>query len=97
MISEPNSEYIGHFSVDSGKSANIQKNIVGLIEEKFKFHSSLMAIGCDRTAVNTGHKNGVIALLEKHLNRPLQRFVCLLHTNELPPFVFKSRWNHYRS
>ncbi|KAK5639550.1 hypothetical protein RI129_012042 [Pyrocoelia pectoralis] len=43
-----------------------------------------MAIGCDGTAVNTGHKNGVIVLLEKHLNRPLQRFVYLFHANELP-------------
>ena len=43
-----------------------------------------MAIGCDGTAVNTGRKNGVIVLLEKYLNRPLQWFVCLLHANELP-------------
>lgn len=41
-------------------------------------------IGCDGTAVNTGNKNGIIAILEKHLNRPLQWFVCLLHCNELP-------------
>ncbi|KAL4708145.1 hypothetical protein ACJJTC_009924 [Scirpophaga incertulas] len=46
--------------------------------------SSLMGVGCDGTAVNTGHKNGVIVLLEKHLKRPLQWFVCLLHANELP-------------
>lgn len=84
MISEPNSEYIGHLSIESGKAANIQKNIVGFMEEKYKYDSSLVAIGCDGTAVNTGHKNGVIALLEKHLKRPLQWFVCLLHANELP-------------
>lgn len=84
IISEPNSEYIGHLSIDSGKAANIEKNIVDFLENKYEFRSSLVAIGCDGTAVNTGRKNGVIVLLEKHLKRPLQWFVCLLHANELP-------------
>ncbi|ESN99324.1 hypothetical protein HELRODRAFT_162847 [Helobdella robusta] len=51
---------------------------------KFELRSSLVAIGCDGTAVNTGHKNEAIVLLEKHLKRPLPRLVCLLHANELP-------------
>ncbi|GBL81647.1 hypothetical protein AVEN_93434-1 [Araneus ventricosus] len=34
--------------------------------------------------VNTGHKRGIIHLMELDLNRPLQWCICLLHTNELP-------------
>lgn len=84
IISEPNSEYIGHLSIDSGKAADIEKSIFEFLENKYDFRFSLAAIGCDGTAVNTGRKNGVIVLLEKHLKRPLQWFVCLLHANELP-------------
>lgn len=84
LISEPDSEYIGHLSIDSGKAVTIERSIVDFLETNFELRTSLVAIGCDGTAVNTGHKNGVIALLEKHFGRPLQWFVCLLHANELP-------------
>ena len=84
LISEPGSEYIGHLSINSGKAITIQKSMVQFLSEKIEYQSSLVAVGCDGTAVNTGHKSGVIVLLEKHLNRPLQWFVCLLHANELP-------------
>ncbi|ESN99374.1 hypothetical protein HELRODRAFT_162916 [Helobdella robusta] len=84
LLSEPDSEYIGHFSIDSVKSNTIEKSTVDVLEMKFEFCSSLVAMGCDGTAVNTGPKNGVIDLLQKHLKRPLQWFVCLLHANELP-------------
>ncbi|ESN92905.1 hypothetical protein HELRODRAFT_165041 [Helobdella robusta] len=72
LLSEPDSEYIGHLSIDSGKANTIEKSIVDFFEMKFEFRFSLVAIGCDGTAVNTGHKNGVIVLLEKHMKRPLQ-------------------------
>lgn len=84
ILSEPDSEYIGHLSIDDGKATTIEKSIVDFLESRFEYQSSLMGVGCDGTAVNTGHKNGVIVLLEKHLKRPLQWFVCLLHANELP-------------
>lgn len=41
------------------------------------------SVGCDGTAVNTGHKGGIIKLLEDMLNRSLQWLVCLLHCMEL--------------
>ena len=43
-----------------------------------------MVIGCDGTNVNTGAVEGVIRLLEEHLNRPLQWLACMMHANELP-------------
>lgn len=42
------------------------------------------AIACDETVVNTGVKGDVIRLLEEHLKKPLQWFVCLRHSNDLP-------------
>ena len=94
LLSEPDSEYIGHFSIDSGKANVIVKGILDFLEMKFDYHFALVAIGCDGTAVNTGHKNGVIVSLEKHLKKPLQWFVCLLHTNELPFRHLFSRSGH---
>ncbi|GBM82429.1 hypothetical protein AVEN_229472-1 [Araneus ventricosus] len=41
-------------------------------------------VGCDGTSANTGVRGGIIHNMEAILNRPLQWFVCQLHTNELP-------------
>jgi len=43
----------------------------------------LEVLECDRTVVNTGHENEVMACIEKRLKKELQR-VCLLHLDELP-------------
>ena len=50
-----------------------------------------VAIGCDGTAVDTGHKSGVIQFLKEKFGRPLHWFICLLHPNELP---FQHLMNH---
>jgi hypothetical protein len=44
----------------------------------------LVAIGCDRTNVNTGRIGGVMRLLEVQCGKPLQWLVYQLHANELP-------------
>ena len=41
-------------------------------------------IGADSTNLNTGSKEGAIALLEKRLGKRLVWSICMLHTNELP-------------
>ena len=46
--------------------------------------STLVAIGCDGTNVNSGFCGGVIRLLEVHFKKSMHWFVCLLHMNELP-------------
>ena len=46
--------------------------------------SKIVAVGCDGTVVNTGKVNGVIALFESELKRPVQWLVCQIHGNELP-------------
>lgn len=45
---------------------------------------SVIAVGCDGTAVNTGKHAGIIRQLELHVKRPLQWFICMFHFNELP-------------
>lgn len=46
--------------------------------------TNIFVVGCDGTNVNTGVHKGIIRLWEQHLQRPLQRFICQLHANELP-------------
>ena len=48
------------------------------------FSGDLKVVGCDSTNLNTGTKGGVLRHLELLFGRPLQRFICMLHTNELP-------------
>lgn len=45
---------------------------------------TLRALVCDGTSVNIGKHNGVIRLIELHLQKFLQWSICLLHANELP-------------
>lgn len=84
LVQEPGSTYLGHVMPSSGSAAAIKESIVAFIEESHINSDDLMAMGCDGTAVNTGKKGGAIRLLEEHLNRSLQWFVCMLHANELP-------------
>ena len=62
---------------------------------EMSFGDKLRAIGADSTAVNTG-KNGAIRLLECHLKRALQWFICSLHVNELPlrHLCKKTHWTY---
>ncbi|GBN01649.1 hypothetical protein AVEN_232770-1 [Araneus ventricosus] len=44
----------------------------------------LEVVVCDGTITDNGWKNGVFHRIEKHVGRPLQWSICLLHYNELP-------------
>lgn len=83
LIREPESKYIGHVSPESGNASNTAKSILEYLNKEFDL-SQLAAVGCDGTPTNTGPKGGIIRLMEIHLGRPLQWFVCQLHGNELP-------------
>ncbi|KAK5648348.1 hypothetical protein RI129_003240 [Pyrocoelia pectoralis] len=83
LVTEPGSQYIGHVVPESGSASNIKASILLFLQQNFNLNG-LIAVGADGTAVNTGAKNGVIRLLEKELNRPLQWLICLFHFNELP-------------
>lgn len=84
LIKEPGSIYLGHITPTTGTSKMIVKEITQYFLNQNLCLSDLLAIGCDGTNVNVGKYGGIIRLLEKQLNKPLQWIVCLLHMNELP-------------
>ena len=84
LVQEPGSNYIGHITPESGRSESIKTALLTFLQKNNIDVDHLLAVGCDGTAVNTGKTGGVIRLLEQHVKRPLQHFVCLLHANELP-------------
>ena len=83
LISYPGDEYVDHVAPVSQKAIDICKAIMSVIINTDS-SQSLRAVVCDSTNVNTGKVNGVIRRIELSLQRPLQWFICLLHTNELP-------------
>lgn len=83
LVEEPNSVYIGHVSPKSGTAAEISSAIIEYLNLFEIQTEDLCIVGCDSTNVNTGRRNGINHLMELYLNRPLNWFVCILHTNEL--------------
>lgn len=84
LIKEPDSKFLGYIIPSSGTSKCIEQAITKYLLEAGMSMEHLLAIGCDGTNVNVGKNGGIIRLLEKRLNKPLQWIVCLLHMNELP-------------
>lgn len=84
ILQEPGSVFVGHVSPSSGSAENIANSILSYLTEAGFSIDELDVIGCDGTVTNTGWKTGVICNFEKHVKRPLQWCVCLLHFNELP-------------
>lgn len=84
LIKEPDSTYLGYITPTAGTAKFIEREIYDFLLTENVFLDQLMAIGCDGTNVNVGKYGGIIRLLEKRLNKPLQWLICLLHMNELP-------------
>ncbi|CAD6208877.1 GSCOCG00010699001-RA-CDS, partial [Cotesia congregata] len=85
LVSEPESEYIGHTTPTSGQANDIANGIYDFLLEKYPQSTKDINVnGCDGTAVNTGWKGGIVRRLGEKFNRPLQWVICLLHLNELP-------------
>jgi hypothetical protein len=84
IIEEPGSKYIGHTTPASGSADDIKQSIITFLNNRFMNLDNLTSIGCDGTNVNTGNVGGIIVLIEKELQKPLQWLVCQLHANELP-------------
>ena len=63
----------------------IQRRLVDYFKNlDIDLKDSLVAIGADGCALNTGKFGGIIRLLEMDLQKPLQPIICLFHLNELP-------------
>ena len=83
LIEEPRSLYLGHVTPKGGTGLEIATSLFKWIVNSGTA-DTLTVIGADSCNTNTGYLNGVITILESFIGRPLQRFICLLHTNELP-------------
>lgn len=85
LVSEPGSTYLGHTTPTGGNAHSISVSILRYLKNLLGDNlAEIVAVGCDGTVVNTGSKNGVLRKLELNLGKPLQWFICLFHTNELP-------------
>lgn len=84
LVSQPGDDYLGHVTPLSATSINITNAIAEKLADVGVELDCLLCIGCDGTAVNTGHKGGVIAQLERMAKFNFQWNICLLHFNELP-------------
>src|SRR6218665_2706222 len=84
LIREPDSEYLGHLKTSSGTILHLTRSILDFVDQNKIDTSTLVAVGCDDTIVNTGLRGGVFRLLEEYFKKSMHWFVCLLHTNELP-------------
>ena len=81
LVAKPGSNYVGHFTPNSGKANDIFKELLEFCSPHDLNLGSLV-IGCNGTNVNTGFKGGFITAVEQSLRRPLQWSICLLHLNE---------------
>lgn len=85
IIKEPGSVYVGYAVPSHGTAKGLESAIFQTVTGQLNMSlEDTLAIGCDGTVTNTGKYGGVIRLLEKRLQRPLQWIICLLHLNELP-------------
>lgn len=84
ILLQPDNIFYSHVSPSGGTG----KVIAQIIFEKLKNDNidleKCLFIGCDETAVNTGHKNGAITLFEKLIGYTVHWSICALHFNELP-------------
>jgi len=81
LLSEPNGQYLDHFTPKSGKATDIAEAIYEIYQS---INGDLRAVGCDGTVCNVGKFGGVIPCIENKLQRSVHWFVCQLHGNELP-------------
>ena len=80
-------EFLMHFTrekVEGVRAGKVVALRIATFLETFGIDATLKLIGADSTNLNTGSKEGAIALLEQKLEKRLVWSICMLHTNELP-------------
>ena len=80
---EPKGDYLTHSAPEDGSGQGLAKDLLEVLAEH-NSTESLKAICCDGTATNTGWKSGMLANVERTLQRRLLPLVCQLHGVELP-------------
>ena len=84
LLQEHDSKCITYVNPGSGTAKNFAEASIDFFQENRIKTDDLIAVRCDGTTVNTGQPRGIIKLLEEKRKRSLNRFICLLHYNELP-------------
>lgn len=80
---EPGGEYLTHSTITDGTGKGLSKDFLDVTAE-VEALESLLAILLDGTSVNVGWKSGLVAHVERELQRKLLMLSCMLHGNELP-------------
>ncbi|GBN16400.1 hypothetical protein AVEN_254424-1 [Araneus ventricosus] len=76
-VNEPNSVYIGHVNAATGGAKAIKEAILIFFVSNNMQLNGLTVIECDGTNVNTGHKGGIIRLMELvSIDHYSSAFVC---------------------
>ena len=86
-LTDAEGEFLMHFTrekVDGVRAGQVIALRISTFLKTFGIDSTLKMVGADSTNLNTGSKEGAIALLEKQLGKRLVWSICMLHTNELP-------------
>ena len=79
VVSQPNSEFIGYCTPNSGRANDIVESLESILDL-----NNVKLVGVDGTVVNTGSNGGTIRCIELKIARPVQWNICMLHMNELP-------------
>ncbi|GBM01885.1 hypothetical protein AVEN_219003-1 [Araneus ventricosus] len=76
LVNEPNSVYIGHVTAATGGAKAIEAKLNFFASNNLQLNG-LTVIGCDGTNVNTGHRGGIIRLIElASIDHYSGEFVC---------------------
>ena len=79
---EPGGEYLCHSEIENSTGRGLANDVLDVLAEQDS-KESLDAIVADGTWTNTGSKEGMIAHVERDLQRYLLWLICQLHGNEL--------------
>ena len=84
VCQSPCGSYLGHFQPPNSTGKSMCDSLVSLFDEREIVYKDAEVINIDGTRTNTGLENGMVAHLEEHMGRPLQRGTCILHGIERP-------------
>ena len=99
ILTKPESQYLSHITPLGGSGKEISSAILECLQRMNVDATSIAAVGCDGTVVNTGHKSGAVRLLEESLEKTFT-VVDMSSAYERTPtasFVCQSRWHDSRT
>ena len=81
-------KYVGHVVPNTGTGKGLATSLFQFLQMRETNLESLRVLLGDGTSKVNGWKGGTMAELEELLQRPCQRFICILHHAELPSRLF---------